>query len=146
MIEPVSKHNLAEVLPLIHEYQTFYRVDNISDEKNATFFAQFGTANPASCQFIYRESNTVLGFATVYFSFASTLAAKIAILNDLYTLPSYRGQGVARKLIAHCRDYAKQQGAARLQWVTAHDNRTAQKLYDALGIQKSTWHFYTDIL
>ena len=143
MIEIVSKSNLAEVLPLIRAYQEFYRVKEISDDKNMEFFSQFGETNPAGCQFIYRASGKVIGFATVYFSFASTIPAKVAVLNDLYTLPDCRGNGVGRKLIEHCRIYAANNGAARLQWVTAPENEQAQKLYESLQTEKRTWLFYT---
>jgi len=143
MIEAVSKNNLAEVLPLIREYQEFYKVSEISDDRNSEFFAQFSESSPVGCQFIYREAGNVVGFVTVYFSFTSTITAKVAILNDLYTLPNYRGKGIGRQLIEHCRRYAAASGAARLQWVTAPDNEQAQKLYDSLSIGKSTWHFYT---
>lgn len=143
MIEVVSKKNLREVLPLIRAYQNFYKVSEISDEKNSEFFSQFGESNPVGCQFIYRESGEVAGFATVYFSFASTTLAKVAILNDLYTLPNSRGKGIGRKLLEHCHIYAANNGASRLQWVTAPENEQAQKLYDSMNTGKSTWHFYT---
>ena len=143
MIETVSKNNLDEVLPLIRAYQEFYKVSEISDERNSKFFAQFGECNSAGCQFIYREAGDVVGFATVYFSFTSTITAKIAVLNDLYTVPKCRGKGIGRRLIEHCRNYAANNGAARLQWVTAPENEQAQKLYDSMNTSKSTWHFYT---
>lgn len=143
MIESASKENLAELLPLVRAYQEFYKVSVISDDRNSEFFAQFGESSPFGCQFIYREAGTVVGFATVYFSFTSTIAAKVAILNDLYTLPKYRGKGIGRKLIEHCRRYAAANGAARLQWVTAPDNEQAQRLYRSLNVPSSTWHFYT---
>lgn len=143
MIEVVSKSNLNEVLPLIRAYQEFYKVAEISDERNLDFFSQFGESNPAGCQFVYRESGKVVGFATVYFSFTSTTAIKVGILNDLYTLPECRGKGVGRQLIEHCRSFAAKNGAARLQWVTAPDNEQSQKLYDSMSTGKSTWFFYT---
>lgn len=143
MIEVVSKRNLTEALPLIRAYQEFYKVSEISDDRNLEFFSQFGEHRPSGCQFIYREAGNVAGLATVYFSFTSTIIAKVAILNDLYTLPKYRGRGIGRQLIEHCRNYAATNGAARLQWVTAPDNEQAQKLYESLNTGKSTWHFYT---
>lgn len=143
MIEEVSEINLVEVLPLIRAYQEFYKVTDISDDRNSEFFAQFGESSPAGCQFIYREEGTAVGFATVYFSFTTSITAKVAVLNDLYTLPNYRGKGIGRKLIEHCRTYAAKSGAARLQWVTVPDNQQAQKLYESLNTDKSTWHFYT---
>jgi GNAT superfamily N-acetyltransferase len=146
MIEPVSPSNLNEVLPLIRLYQEFYQVKNICDDKNKHFFAQFGEKNASGCQFLFRKGEEVLGFATVYFTFTSTIAAKIAVLNDLYTVPSARGQGVATKLIEHCHQFSISKNAARLQWITAQDNTQAQVLYDALPTRKSTWHHYVYIV
>ena len=143
MIEPVTKSNIEEVLPLIRAYQEFYQVSSISDAKNAQFFSQFLEPNPFGRLFAYREHQNLLGFATVYFSFASTITDKVAVLNDLYTKPECRGKGIGRKLINHARAFAVEQGAARLQWVTAPNNEQAQNLYVAMDTKKSTWHFYT---
>ncbi len=142
MIEDVSNKNIEEVLPLIRAYQEFYNVPEISDAKNKEFFSQFGTDSLTGCQFLYRQDSEVVGFATVYFAYASTITAKVAILNDLYTLPNMRGKGVGKRLIEHCREFAAKNNAVRLQWVTAPSNEQAQKLYDSLNTKKSTWHFY----
>ena len=143
MIETVSHNNLDDVLPLIRAYQAFYQVADIDDARNREFFSRFGKNSEQGCQFLYRQGERVVGFATVYFSFASTITAKVAVLNDLYTEPDCRGQGIGKQLIEHCRQYAAEQGAARLQWVTAPDNTQAQALYDALDTRKSSWLFYS---
>ncbi len=143
MIELISKENLEELLPIIEQYQAFYQVSDRSVEKNRQFFAQFGEGKPSGCQFAFRYIDEFVGFATVYFTYSSTIAEKVAVLNDLYVCPAHRGQGIARQLLEHCSAYGHQQEAARLQWVTAPDNKAAQKLYDAMGANKSTWHFYT---
>ncbi len=143
MIERVSNNNLDEVLPLIEQYQAFYKAVPISASDNKQFFAQFGEDSTLGCQFLYRSQKTAVGFATVYFTFNSTIAAKVAILNDLYVLPGCRGQQIGKRLIEHCRSFALKKGAARLQWVTAPDNTAAQKVYDSLNVKKSEWLFYT---
>ena len=143
MIENVSEKNLDELLPLIRGYQEFYKVKEISDARNKIFFSQFGESNPLGCQFLFRQNNKVVGFATVYFTFSSTLAAKVGVLNDLYTIPTMRGKGIGRKLIKHCHEYAKKNEAVRLQWITAPDNEQAQKLYDSMETNKSSWLLYT---
>lgn len=142
MIEFVSKDNLTEVLPLIRGYQTFYQVDDVCDQRNQAFFSQFDESSELGCQLAYRLDGQLIGFATVYFSFSSTIAQKVAVLNDLYVLPEHRGKGIAKKLINAAADHAKRHQAYRLQWVTALDNEPAKKLYDSLGAKQSTWHFY----
>lgn len=143
VIESVGPANLEKALPLIRAYQEFYQVAEISDDKNREFFSQFGEANPAGCQFLYLQNGMPIGFATVYLTYTTTIASKVAVLNDLYTLSEARGNGVGRSLIEHCRHYAARHGAARLQWVTAPTNHQAQRLYDALNTKKSDWCFYT---
>jgi GNAT superfamily N-acetyltransferase len=143
VIEKVSEKNLHEVLPLIRGYQEFYKAAEISDSKNKNFFSQFGENNPSGCQFLYRYNNKVVGFTTVYFTFSSTIAEKVGILNDLYTIPAMRGKGIGRKLIEHSQDFAKKNGAVRLQWITAPDNAQAQKLYDSMETNKSSWLLYS---
>jgi GNAT superfamily N-acetyltransferase len=142
-IEAVNENNLSELLPLMRQYQQFYEIVDICDERNRNFFTQFGLANPFGCQFLYRQDREVLGFATVYFTYTSTIAAKVAVMNDLFTLENARGKGVGRKLIEHCRQYAKDRGAARLQWVTGEDNTAAHSLYDNLDTASRNWKFYT---
>lgn len=97
MIEAVTERNLAEVLPLISRYQEFYNESEICDSMNKQFFSQFGENTELGCLFLYRQNGTIVGFATVYFSFASTIASKVAVLNDLYTTPEARRKGVAKK-------------------------------------------------
>lgn len=145
MTEVVTTANIDEVLPLIRKYQEFYQVAKISDEKNAAFFTQFCVKNSLDKQFAFRdpESNQIIAFATVYFTYTSTIAAKVAVLNDLFVLETHRRKGIGKQLIEHCHRYAKENGAVRLQWVTATDNVGAQKLYDAMPTNKSTWHFYS---
>ena len=143
MIEAVSAKNLDEVLPLIREYQIFYKVKTIDDQNNKRFFSQFGENSDKGCLFAYRKEGKVLGFATVYFSYSSTITAKVAVLNDLYTIEESRGQGVGTALIKHCASYGKSRGAVRLQWVTAPDNKVAQAVYKSLGAAQSSWEFFS---
>jgi len=145
-IETVTENNLEEILPLVRQYQEFYEIADISDERNRNFFSRFCADNPCGRQFLLRHEGRAVAFATVYFSFTSSIPAKVAVLNDLYTVPEVRGQGFGGRLIEHCRTFAKENGAARLQWLTASDNHAAQKLYDSLDTSKSDWVFYTCIV
>jgi hypothetical protein len=46
-------------------------------------------------------------------------------------------------LIARALDEARRRGAAHLEWFTAPDNVTAQRLYDSVaGANRSMWFAY----
>ncbi len=146
MIEAVSDKNLEEALPLIRKYQEFYKIPDINDDRNRQFFSQFSESGNDGCLFLYRNDEGVaVAFATVYFTFVSSIPARVGVMSDLYTAPGYRGKGIGKRLINHCLQFALSKGAARLQWLTAEDNKQAQKLYDSLDTNKSTWKVYTYI-
>jgi GNAT superfamily N-acetyltransferase len=66
-------------------------------------------------------------------------------LQDLFTAPDLRGGGVGRRLIEHVYDVAKQDGCARVYWLTHESNETAMKLYDRIA-DKSGFVQYRHVL
>lgn len=143
MIQCITTSTLEPLLPLIHAYQAFYGAPQNSIEQNRQFFSQFGEHSGKGCLFGYFRDGLPVAFATVYFSYSSTLTAKVGVLNDLFTLPAHRSKGIGAQLIKHCASFAIQKGARRLQWVTAKDNTTAQALYKKLGAKQSSWEFFS---
>lgn len=73
------------------------------------------------------------GFAQLYPMFSSVRAARVWVLNDLFVDAPARRQGVARALLEAAADFARGDGAARLELETSHDNHPAQALYQAAG-------------
>jgi len=142
MIEEVTHENIDQVLPLIRKYQEFYGGPYINDEKNRLFFSQFINSDQGVLH-IYRYNGQAIGFSTIYHGYSSTRAETVAILNDLYVLPDFRGKGYGKQLVDHAIKVAKSRGYSRLQWLTAQDNDKAQKLYNELGAIKGSWFFYT---
>ena len=57
----------------------------------------------------------------------------VCYLQDLYTLPEARGQGVARALIQSVYDAADAAGAPRVYWLTQEFNYKGRMLYDQVG-------------
>jgi len=64
---------------------------------------------------------------------ASTTTPDVCYLQDLFTAPDARGQGVARALIGAVESWARDRGCARLYWLTKENNDTARRLYDRVA-------------
>ena len=65
---------------------------------------------------------------------ASTTAADVCYLQDLYTVPEARGEGVARALIDAVVQAAREAGCSRVYWVTHYSNTVARALYDKIAL------------
>ena len=127
---------------MLRAYCDFYEVDPADDKLAAMSRALI--ANPdEGLQLIARtETGTALGFATIFWTWQTLYAARVGVLNDLFVTPQSRGTGTGRALIAHGLQLCRGRGAEKLVWETAPDNVTAQRLYDGIGAEKSTWLTY----
>jgi GNAT superfamily N-acetyltransferase len=141
-IEPIIEAQFERLLPLIAAYQRFYEVEDIDDERNRTFFTRFIAPSDDGCLLAAWRDEQLLGYACLYWHFTSLVPAETVLMNDLFVVAEARGQGVGRALIEASTDIARNRGAHHLEWATAPDNATAQRLYDATGAQPSTWIEY----
>jgi GNAT superfamily N-acetyltransferase len=141
-IAPVADAEFELLLPLIGSYQRFYEVEDVDEERNRAFFRRFLAPSEDGMLIGARAEGRFLGFACLYWHFSSTLAAETVLMNDLYVEPDTRGKGIGRKLIEASREVARERGAAHLEWATAPDNHTAQRLYDSTGAERSEWVEY----
>jgi GNAT superfamily N-acetyltransferase len=88
---------------------------------------------------------SAVGFATVFWTWSTTRAARIGVMNDLFVAPHARGAAAGRvgeALIAACAERGRAHGAVSLTWQTALDNARAQALYDRIGAERSQWLDY----
>jgi len=141
-IEPVTEAQLEQLLPLISAYQRFYEVEDVDDERNRTFFARFIAPSDDGLLLAAWHDNDLLGYACLYWHFTSLVPAETVLMNDLFVTADARSQGVGRALIEASADVALSRGAHHLEWATAPDNKTAQRLYDKTGAERSEWVEY----
>jgi GNAT superfamily N-acetyltransferase len=142
-VGPVLEEEFETLLPMISAYQSFYEVEDIDSDRNSFFFRRFLAPSEDGELLAARdESGLILGYACLYWHFSSLAAAETVLMNDLFVAAEARGRGIGRALIEAARGVARRRGAAWLEWATAPDNHTAQRLYDSLPTEKSTWLEY----
>jgi GNAT superfamily N-acetyltransferase len=142
-IETATPATFEQVLPLIAAYQRFYRATP-DEARNRGHFSQFLNDHTRGIQFVaLDDAGAALGFATLYFALGSVTPGEYCLMNDLFVVPEARGQGVGRALIQHCLAYAQSRGFGAIEWQTALDNATAQRLYGSLPTERSGWYTYT---
>jgi GNAT superfamily N-acetyltransferase len=143
-ITRVGEEDLPDLLPLMRGYSDFYDVEPSDDALLALSRALIANAELEGLQLIARDSDSgeALGFATVYWLWSTSRAARIGLMNDLFTAEAARRRGVGEALIRTCLEAVRERGAAVLQWQTARDNHTAQALYEHVGGIREEWYDY----
>jgi GNAT superfamily N-acetyltransferase len=139
----VNTADLQDLLPLVRAYCDFYEVTPSDDGLLAVSRALIADSGREGVQLIARnDGGEAVGFATVYWSWDTLIAARTGIMHDLFVIPAARGAGVADLLIEACVDECRGHGAVKLGWQTAPDNARARRVYERVGATRDEWVDY----
>ena len=142
LVEPITEEQFERLLPMIAAYQRFYEVEDIDEERNRRFFRRFIAPSEDGLLLGAWRQGELVGYACLYWFFSSTRAAEAVLMNDLFVDPDRRCAGIGRARKAAGLDVVRERAASHIEWATAPDNSTAQRLYDATGAERSTWITY----
>jgi GNAT superfamily N-acetyltransferase len=82
---------------------------------------------------ICERGGTAVGFALYFFTFSTFLARPTLYLEDLFVLPSERGRGAGRALLAALARVAVSRGCGRMEWAVLDWNAPSIGFYERLG-------------
>ena len=74
-----------------------------------------------------------VGFAVYFFTYSTFLGRPNLYIEDLFVLPSERGRGAGKALLAALARIAVRRGCGRLEWAVLDWNRPAIRFYRRLG-------------
>jgi GNAT superfamily N-acetyltransferase len=140
--EAITAEQFEALVPMIGAYQGFYEAEDIRTERNREFFRRFIAPSDDGMLIGAWRGGRLLGYTCLYWHFSSTKAVETVLMNDLYVDAEARGEGVGRALIEAAAEVGRERGSPILEWSTAPENATAQRLYDSTGAERSTWIEY----
>jgi GNAT superfamily N-acetyltransferase len=142
-IKRVETADVDELLVLMRAYCDFYEVSPPDEDLLVITSALIADPVNEGVQLIARDATgRAIGFATVYWTWSTTSACRIGVMNDLFVADDARGQGIADQLIEACSVECAARGARQLTWQTAPDNLRAQAVYDRVGGNREQWIDY----
>ena len=131
-----TPEDYVQWLTLWHSYLNFYE-SSVSAETTAHNWAGFHNADsPIDALAAFDAEGKMLGMAMIVMHESTWSVAPRCYLNDLYTVPEARGQGIGRLLIEAVYAMAKARGCAKVHWLTHESNLTAQSLYNQLAVNE----------
>jgi len=136
VIRPIEPTDLAGWTPLWDGYNAFYGragATALRQEITETTWQRFfDPAEPVHA--LVAESGGQLLGLTHYLHHRNTTRIELTCyLQDLFTAPEARGQGVGRALILGVYDAARAAGISRVYWQTHESNAAGRLLYDKVA-------------
>lgn len=140
VIRPATPADKATWAPLFAAYREFYRQTADDAVVQRVWSWILDPQHETHC--VVAEIDDVIVGIAHYRAYARPLAGATGIwLDDLFTDPHSRGNGIGRGLIEYLQGLARRDGHSIVRWTTAEDNATAQRLYDTLAT-RTTWVTY----
>jgi GNAT superfamily N-acetyltransferase len=134
-IEPPNPADIPAILEMIRAKARFDQAEHLLQLDQATLAAALFSERPSVSALLARSSDGLVGIAT-YYRIYSTFLRKLGYwLDDLFVIDAQRGKGVGRALLKALCERAIDEDCARIDWIVAKENHSAQEFYRAFGAE-----------
>ena len=140
-VRPLDEGDHARWRELFTAYGVFYETEFPASVLDGVWAWIRDPEHPLLCFVAVDDAGTIVGFAHVREQPDTFTAGPGWYLDDLFTDPDARGQGIATTLIEAISEHAARHGGGTLRWITAVDNERAQRVYDRVAT-RTTWVTY----
>jgi ribosomal protein S18 acetylase RimI-like enzyme len=95
--------------------------------------AQELSKRPQAFSLLAFDGAVAVGLINCIEGFSTFACRTLVNVHDIAVLPSHRGRGVGRLLLAHAETHARARGACKLTLEVLSGNLPARKLYESMG-------------
>ena len=134
-IEPPNPADIPAILDLIRAKARFDQAEHLLQLDQAVLAEALFSARPSVSALIARTSDGLVGIASYYRIYSTFLGKAGYWLDDLFVTDAQRGKGIGRALLKALCERAIEEGCARIDWIVARENHSAQEFYSALGAE-----------
>lgn len=136
LVRPIQPTDLAAWTPLWDGYNAFYGragATALAPDITHTTWQRFFDASEPVFALVAEKDGALLGLVHYLYHRSTTRIELTCYLQDLFTDPAARGQGVGRALIEGVYEQAKAANITRVYWQTHETNAAGRLLYDKVA-------------
>lgn len=143
MIRAATPADVPAIAQLIRELAEYERLTHTVVLTEADLQQHLFGERPYAEVLLAEEAGMIVGFALFFHNY-STFRGKPGIyLEDLFVIPSARGQGHGKALLRAIAQLAVERGCARVEWSVLNWNTPAIAFYQSLGARPlDEWTVY----
>jgi len=131
-VRPLRSEDRQQWQPLWDGYNLFYDRPSLPAEITETAWDRFLNPGERMHAAVAELDGKIVGIVHYLYHRSTTSVEDVCYLQDLFTAPEARGQGVGRTLIEHVYEEAAKAGSRKVYWQT-HETNPARKLYDMVA-------------
>ena len=144
VVRPLAEQDQAAWKPLWDGYNAFYGREGptaLPEASTRTTWQRFFDPAEPVFALVADSGRGLLGIVHFLYHRSTLHVGDRCYLQDLFTAPAARGQGVGRALIEAVYRRAREAGCERVYWQTRETNDTAIRLYDQVAERTGTLTF-----
>jgi ribosomal protein S18 acetylase RimI-like enzyme len=127
----------ADTGELIAMMRSFYaELGEPFDEARAERALRALLAEPShGAAWVFREEGRAVGYLVVTHGYSLELDGRIAVVDEVYTVPEMRGRGLGARALALAEEHCRRQRISALRLEVHQENRRALALYERNGFE-----------
>ncbi|MBQ7118637.1 MAG: GNAT family N-acetyltransferase [Oscillospiraceae bacterium] len=128
-----TREDSGKILFFIKELAEYEKMSDLVLATEECIEKELFERNNAEVIFALDDRGEEVGFALFFTTFSTFLGKPGMHLEDLYVLPSRRGEGFGKGLLLKLYDISKERGYGRLEWTCLDWNKPSLDFYESLG-------------
>jgi ribosomal protein S18 acetylase RimI-like enzyme len=84
---------------------------------------------------VFREEGRAVGYLVVTHGYSLEFDGRIAVVDEVYTMPEMRGRGLGARALALAEEHCRRQRISALRLEVHQENRRALALYERNGFE-----------
>lgn len=132
-IRPANPDDVTAIFELIKALAEYEKLSHrLTGNRDSLQEHLFGT-NPYVEAIVAESDRLVVGFALFFPNYSTFLTKPGIYLEDLFVLPEYRRQGIAKAMLTYVGKLAIARDVGRLEWSVLDWNQNAIDFYEKMG-------------
>lgn len=132
-IRSANPDDVEEIFALIQALAEYEKLSHsVTGNPDALGEHLFGN-RPYAEAIVAQWQDKIVGFALFFLNYSTFLTKPGIYLEDLFVLPPYRRQGIAKEMLSYLGQLAVARDLGRLEWSVLDWNQSAISFYQQMG-------------
>ena len=132
-LRPATRGDVADIRRLIRALADYEKEPDAAVVTEADLLRDGFGEKPLFKVVMAEWEGAVVGFAFYFYNYSTWQGRPGLYLEDLFVMPSHRGQGIGKALLVHLAQIALRENCGRFVWQVLDWNTPSIQFYESLG-------------